>query len=91
MPFVDSFTYYDQTDGNTFILNQDLGIIDEVISLICMFQIRSNGLIVKDFLCKFEIEGRRISQFVLCSQSGIEFTLEISGFISYLPGITIIQ
>ena len=58
-PFINYFTSYEHPDGNTSTLNQALVIIDEERSLICIFQIRYNGLIVKDFLSEFEMEWRR--------------------------------
>ena len=48
------------------------------------FQMRSNGLIVNGFRRKFELERISISNSIVCLISGIYFTLEIYGVISYL-------
>ena len=45
---------------------------------------RSNGLIVNGFRRKFELERISISNSIVCLISGIYFTLEIYGVISYL-------
>ena len=58
---------------------------DEYQILMCMFQMKAKGLIVEDCNHKFEMEGRRSRHYIVSPESGIEFPLDISGIISYLP------
>ena len=71
---------------NTYLLrfNKSLGVIEDENSLLFLFQIWANGLIVKNFMWQFEYEGRRIRYCIVCLRivTLIPFGYFCFGFIS---------
>ena len=92
VPLVNSVTVYCHMYGNTYILrlNQSLVTIYEDINLLCMFQIISNGSIVKNFPSSLKRREKE-SAILFFLQSCLEFPLELYIVMSYLTVRTPIQ
>ena len=54
-------------------------------TLLCPFQIQGNILILDDCPYKFELEVVGSRHYIFYPRSGLEYSLALSGMISYLP------
>jgi hypothetical protein len=84
MPIVTAATAYDSATGETYILivNQALSIPDQQPSLLCLNQLRSNGVVVDKVPMHL---SKNSTHSIYFPELDLRLPLELDGVISFLP------